>query len=168
MAYSTIQQATLDINWYFLDLFNRICIAASAGGTLPKVIAENDENNDRFHKTIMNLPSRYKVARNENILDSIKGIKSDNLDDYFKDFESLASRGLYVYDKINIETPEDGNYLLVAYPIYNTKTDAVPLASENLRLIPRLNRTIIVRFNQEVKSSSFNPINLVEIVNKMK
>ncbi len=168
MAYSAIQQATLDLNWYFLDLFNRICIAASAGGILPNVIAENDNNNDRFHNAVMDLPSRYKVARNENIIDVIKGIKSDNLDDYYKDFENLASRGLYVFDRINIEKPEDGNYLLVAYPIYNTKTDSVPLASEYLKLITRLNRTIIVRFNQKLKPSNFKPINLVDIVNKIK
>jgi hypothetical protein len=168
MAYSEIEQTTSDINWYFTDQFNRICIAASAGGLLPKIIAENDEKNDQFHKVVIESPSRYKVVRNENMLEFITGVKPDNLDEYFKDFENLASRGLYVFDKLKVEDPEDGNYILVAYPMYNTKTDSVPLASENLKLIPRLNRTIITRFNQEVKPSSFNPINLVDIINKLK
>lgn len=168
MAYSEIKQTTSDINWYFTDLFNRICIAASAGGLLPKLIVENDENNDQFHKVVIDSPSKYEVVRNKNVLEFITGVKPDNLDEYFKDFENLASRGLYVFDKLKVEDPEDGKYILVAYPIYNTKTDSVPLASEHLKLIPRLNRTIITRFNQEVKPSSFNPINLVDIINKLK
>lgn len=166
MPYSAIQQATLDLNWYFVDRFNRICVAASAGGVLPQLIADNYEKNDQFHEAVMALPPEYMVVTNERILNLIKGIEKDMLDDYFKDFKDLASRGLFVFDRVNLEDSKDGIYLLVAHPVYDTRVDSAPLEVASLRLVPRLTRSIIVRFNQQVKPSSFDPINLVEVVNR--
>lgn len=165
MAYSEIEQLTLDINWYFVDYYNRICIAASAGGLLPKPITENDEGNEQFHKIVSDLPLRFEVARNENILNQIQGIESQNLEDYFQDFEKLASRGLYVFDKLKLASPEDGFYILVAYPIYNTERDSYPLDKKKLSLVPKTRQAIISRRFQKVNPSSFNPINLTMILN---
>lgn len=165
MAYSVIEQLTLDINWYFADHYNRICIAASAGGLLPKQITENDEDNEQFHKIVSNLPLRFEVARNENIRSLIQGIESQNLEDYFQDFEKLASRGLYVFDKLKLDNPEDGFYILVAYPIYNTTTDSYPLDKKNLSLIPKIKRAIISRRFQKLSQSNFKPIDLIGIFN---
>lgn len=165
MAYSEIEQLTLDINWYFVDYYNRICIAASAGGLLPKPITENDEGNEQFHKIVSDLPLRFEVARNENTLNQIQGIESQGLEVYFQDFDKLASRGLYVYDKLKLDNPEDGFYVLVAYPIYDTSRDKYPLDKKNLLLIPKTKQAIISRRYQNLSQSNFNPINLTEILN---
>lgn len=165
MAYSQIEQITLDINWYFVDHYNRICIAASAGGLLPKPITVNEEGNEEFHKIVLDLPSRFEVARNENILNIIQGIESQNIEAYFQDFNKLASRGLYVFDKLRLDDPEDGFYLLVAYPIYNTKTDRYPIDRKNLSLIPKTKQAIISRRDQKLGQSSFEPKDLTSILN---
>ena len=167
MAYNQIEQNTLDINWYFTDRFNRICIGASAGGLLPNPITENNEGNEQFHQIVNELPIRFKVTRNENILEQLQGISSENLDIYFRDFEALAGRGLYAFDKLKLEDPEDGFYLLVAYPNYNTHTDGFPVDKEKLSLIPKTRRSIISRRNQQVADSNFRPIDLVQILNNI-
>jgi hypothetical protein len=165
MAYNELEQYTLDINWYFTDHYNRICIAASAGGLLPKPIIENDEGNEEFHKIVNELPIRFKVTRNENILDQIQGISNQNLDSYFQDFENLAGRGLYVFDKLKIDDPEDGFYLLIAYPNYDTNIDSYPVEKGQISLIPKTKQSIISRRNQKVSDSNFTPIDLVQILN---
>lgn len=165
MAYNEIDQYTLDINWYFTDRYNRICIAASAGGLLPRPIIENDERNDQFHKIIIELPIRFTVIRNQNILNQIQGVNSQSLELYFQDFERLAGRGLYVFDKLNLDEPEDGLYLLVAYPIYNSNIDSYPIDKKHLSLIPKTKQSLITRRNQKVAESNFKPINLIQFLN---
>ncbi len=165
MAYNILDQYSLDINWYFADRFNRLIVAASGGGVLPTRIVENDENNELFHKLVLELPIRFKVARNENVTNQIEGLTSENLDFYFRDFEALASRGFYVFDKLRLTNPEDGNYLLVAYPIYNTYTDTYPIEKDKLSLIPKTKRAIISRANQTLFESNFYAKDIVSILN---
>lgn len=165
MAYSDFQQLSLDINWYFADRYNRLCVAASAGGVLPETIIEKDDSNEEFHGIVMELPERFKPARNENALEFIQGINRQDFDLYFQDFEALASRGFYVFDRINLKVPEDGEYILVAYPIYDTRTDDFPIDKKHLSLIPKTNGPIISRLNQQVKNTSFDPKNLNKILN---
>ncbi len=98
-------------------------------------------------------------------ISQIKGLTNQNLDVYFRDFEALASRGFYVFDKLKLNNPEDGYYLLVAYPIYNTYTDPYPIEKENLSLIPKVNRAIISRTNEIVYESSFKAKDIVSILN---
>lgn len=167
MAYNELELYTLDINWYFTDHYNRICIATSAGGLLPKPILENEEGNEQFHKIVNDLPIRFKVTRNENIRKQIQGIKNQNLELYFQNFEALAGRGLYVFDKLNLNDPEDGIYLLVAYPNYNTKTDSYPVDKQKLSLITKIKKSIISRRNQKVADSNFIPIDLIQILNNV-
>lgn len=164
MIDSAFLQLSLDINWYFADRYNRICVAASAGGVLPDRIIEKGDSNEEFHRIVMELPERFKSVRNENFLEVIQGIRNQDFEAYFQDFEALASRGLYVFDRINLGVPEDGRYVLVAFPTYNTEKDKFPIDKKNLSLIPKTNRAIISRLNQEVKNASFIPKNLNEII----
>lgn len=166
MAYDELEQYTLDINWYFADKFNRICIAASGGGILPSIIFENDRRNDEFHETVINLPARFEVIRNENVLELLQGIDNQNLDSYFQDFERLAARGLYVYDKLLLSDPEDTFYLLVAYPKYDSTIDKFPFEKKDLSLIPKTIQPVISRRNQILGDRNFLPIDLIEILNK--
>lgn len=155
----------LDVNWYFVDRYNRLCIVASGGGILPEFYFSSDYRNNEFHEMVMDLPQKFKSKRNENVLGLIEEIDSEDIENYFKDFDSLAKRGFYVFDKLKLQNPDDGFYLLVAYPVYDTTVDSFPIDKNRLSLIPRTKRSIITRFNQEVYDSSFNPIGLTSILN---
>lgn len=63
----------IDINIYFKDEFNRLCILASAGGTLPKyLLSDNgiDINPDTFQENnntnslVYKLPKKFQIGRN--------------------------------------------------------------------------------------------------------
>ncbi|MBL4755200.1 MAG: hypothetical protein JKY52_16595 [Flavobacteriales bacterium] len=160
MAYSLEDQYSLDLNWYFSDAYNRLCIAASAGSILPKVIADSDQKNDQFHAIVNELPERYEYKRNENIISIIQDVSQDNINSYFQDFESLARKGLHVFDKFNIAEPEDPFYILVASPIYDPRIDPYPIAKEMLSLIPKTKVTI--------HKQSIRPVDLNDYLRKLK
>lgn len=161
------EQFFLDINWYFADHFNRLCVVASGGGILPNFLSEEQSKNDEFHEIILDLEERFVSQRNENAINIIVDLNSnENLDQYFADFESFAKKGFYVYDKIDLNNAEDSNYLLVAYPIYNTETDSFPINIKHLDLIPKLKDPLISRTNRSFSSQNFIPRDLIDIVNR--
>ncbi|RYE38380.1 MAG: hypothetical protein EOP48_27185 [Sphingobacteriales bacterium] len=164
MAYNEEEIYFNDINWYFADKFNRICIAASAGGAIPQSIMANNVQNDLFHQTVMEMPVLFNTQRNPGAVEFLQGIDSNNLDRYFENFESLAGRGLYAYDRVDLEVPESGIYLLIAYPIYDTNNDNFPFNSEELRLIPKIDNTIIHRRYQQVLPVSFEQNDLIKFI----
>lgn len=162
------EQFFLDINWYFTDPYNRLCIVASGGGILPSFLYEENNQNDEFHNIVNELPERFENGRNTNLIQTIVDFDPENLNQYFRDFDSLAKKGFYVYDKINLSNPEETNYLLVTYPIYNTETDSFPVKPEDLELIPRINISLISRTNESFDNTNFNSINLVSLLNSQK
>lgn len=162
------EQFFLDINWYFVDPFKRLCVVASGGGLLPFFLLEQNNQNDEFHNIVFDLPERFNSGRNENVIASVVGLTDDNLQQYFRDFDSLAKKGFFVYDKINLNNPEDSEYLLVTYPIYDTRKDPFPINPTNLDLIPRIKSTLISRTNDSFSETNFEPINLVTLINNEK
>lgn len=165
MAYSLQEQLTLDLDWYFRDRFNRICVAASGGGLLPESIAEQSERNDSFHDLILKQPLEFKIARNPNINDYIQGVDNQNIDTYFSSFEELARRGVFAFDKLKLNEPTNGVYILAVYPIYNSEIDPYPIDKKHLGLIPWVSSPIISRTNTSFSNTNFKPINLNEILN---
>lgn len=161
----TEEQFFLDINWYFADSFNRLCVVASGGGLLPKFLFLHDNQNDEFHKIVNELPERFDTQRNENVLDLIVDLKNDNLNQYFQNFESLAKKGFYVFDKIDISNTNETDYTLVAYPIYDSENDSFPINPTNLKLIPKLNKPLISRTNKSFSNKNFKVIDLVSLLN---
>jgi hypothetical protein len=160
-------QFFLDINWYFADYFNRLCVVASGGGTLPNFLFEEKSRNNEFHEIVLDLEERFSSQRNEKAVNIIVDLKlNENLNQYFEDFESLAKKGFYVYDKIDLNNVEDSNYLLVAHPIYNTETDPLPIDIKHLELIPKLKDALISRTNYSFSNTNFIPRNLIDIVNR--
>lgn len=156
----------LDINWYFTDYFNRLCVVASGGGILPNFLLDKESRNNDFHEIVMDLPEQFKIERNENAIQNIVDSDSNvNLDEYFSDFESLARKGFYVYDKVEINDDNDLNYILVAYPIYNTNVDPYPVDPNNLELIPKLNYALISRTNSSFGRSNFINRDLITLLN---
>lgn len=65
--------------------------------------------------------------------------------DYFYSFNVLAKKGLYVYDKLNINDSDDSNYVLISKPIkdsyYNERLNEHITFQENLNM-PTLSRCI--------------------------
>ena len=140
MAYSIEEQLTLDINWYFIDHFNRLCVATSAGGLLPVIIAENEENNMKFHDIVLELPEKYEAGRNVKIIEYLEGVNVDNVEYYFRSFEILARKGLYVFDRCKPSINYNSEYYLVAYPV--KYIDGVyPVEKDVLSLIPKTKGT---------------------------
>ncbi|MFV8271262.1 hypothetical protein ACNQGP_15185 [Flavobacterium sp. GT2N3] len=162
------EQFFLDINYYFADYYKRLCVVTSGGGVLPKFLFEQENRNDEFHNIVDELPERFNSGRNENVSEFIIDLETDNKSQYFQDFDSLAKKGFHVYDKINLSNPEDTNYLLVAYPKYNTLTDSFPIKPEDLDLIPKIRQGIIFRTNSNFSSTNFRPIDLVSLLDNQK
>lgn len=117
MAYSKIEQRTLDLNIFFRDN-EKIIHLASAGGELPINLLNTDEYNDSFFDEIIELESEIEVDINPNLLE-ILGTNSENqfnLEQYLYDFVEIAKKGIYSYDKTYIDDPESKKYHLVAKP----------------------------------------------------
>ena len=145
MAYSIEEQYSLDINWYFTDRYNRLCVATSAGGILPSLIAENEERNSQFHEIVIDLPEKFEIQRNLSLRNEIQGLNQENIELYYREFDMLARKGFYVFDRFNLSESEDSNYNLVVYPIYNPRVDAYPIDKKKLKLIPRAKGAISKR-----------------------
>jgi len=152
MAYQIAQQLDNDLNWFFIDRWNRICHAASAGGILPDIISENSENNDKFNEIVFDLPERYKPIRNENVENILRELGVQDFERYFKDFETMARKGLYSFDKFDVADSEDARYFLVAYPSYDPANDPYPISRDLLKMVTRTKVAI--------KRTTKNPINL--------
>lgn len=156
----------IDLNWYFADRLNRICIVASAGGILPDFLTDDRSRNDEFHQLVMDLEERYGAGRNERAIDIIIDLNlNEDIDDYFRDFESLARKGLYVYDKVDINDSKASKYILVCYPLYDTEKDRFPFDPNILNIIPKLKEALISRTNTSFSSDNFDPIEIIQIVN---
>lgn len=126
MAYTIIEQKCRDLDWFVFDVATRRCLHfASAGGILPRAIAEQSENNEHImnkaRNTIAPFKHEYKINPN---LSSITGIKSDSIEykEYIKDFIKFAEQGFYSFDRTNINNCEDQLYHLVAWPANKNKT----------------------------------------------
>ncbi|WP_375560528.1 hypothetical protein ACE193_23000 [Bernardetia sp. OM2101] len=158
------EQYFLDINWYFADRFNRLCVVTSGGGILPRFLFDQENQNDNFHNIVNDLPEIFESRRNENISNLIDNLESDDLNQYFQDFDSLAKKGFYVYDKTNLSNSEDTNYVLVAYPIYNSKTDTFPIKLYELDMIPKVNQPLISKTNENFSKKNFRIIDLVSLL----
>lgn len=158
----------LDINWYFADRYNRLCVVASGGGVLPKFLFDQENQNDEFHKVVSELPERFEIGRNENILELIRDLESDDLNQYFRDFDSLAKKGFYVYDKVNLSNSQETEYLLVAFPIYNSQTDVYPINLDELDKIPKIATRIVLRTNTTFSRENFRIIDLVTLLDNQR
>ena len=115
MSYSLLEQYSRDIDYYVFNLKIGLLHFASAGGRLPSIIEGNDLNNEQLHLAILELPSSYEIEINPNLTE-ITGLSGQQLETYLADFISIAKRGLFSFDKTNINVQQDSNYHLVAWP----------------------------------------------------
>lgn len=160
IKYNLQEQYSLDINWYFTDMCHRKCVAISAGGVLPYLISEDLTNNNFIHQLIMDLPEGGEIITNSEIGKYIHNI---DIDHYLKAFIPLAMKGLYVYDRINLENAEDTTYILVACPSPNS-AGSKPLANIKMSACPRIHKSIIKKLSTKIYPSSFQPVNLNDLL----
>ncbi|MFP5082410.1 hypothetical protein [Acinetobacter pittii] len=94
---------------------------------------------------------------------------NDEFSDYFSNFDDLASKGFFVYDKLNINYSEDDCFILASYPIYdNNNIEHRNYYNEirsYLEFSPKLRVPIIERYSNTIHKDSFKPINLIELLN---
>ena len=111
-----------EIEWYICDKNNSIAVFASAGGYIPENLLGAIDFFLSFSENIRESRIISKdIFINKNI-SSILGIDDKkSLKRYLEDFIYLAERGLYVYDKTNIEEQFDDKYHLVASPLVPLK-----------------------------------------------
>jgi hypothetical protein len=118
MAYTLEDQFRRDIDWFFKDTLGRIFHVASAGGILPKEVAENDRRNSGLNKIFRTLSPNFEVILNPSLREII-GYQDESdrsLSLYTQDFNFYAERGIFSYDKSILGAFEDTFYHLVAKP----------------------------------------------------
>lgn len=128
---------------------------------------EELNNNEDYNFTI-----RYNLEFLELTNDKIlANTENTEFSDYFLTFDDLAARGFFVYDKLNINHPEDDTFVLVSYPVYDkNNTDhrenyKTPLS--HMSSVPRLNIPIVDKKSSKIYRKSFNKLNLIELLNSI-
>lgn len=159
MAYSIEDQYNLDLNWYFIDHYYHPCHVASGGGLLPKIMIENDRNNNNLNRAVLEIQGNYEIERNPKAVGIIQQQGVQNIEGYFRDFETMARRGFFSFDKYDLTDPEDKRYFLVAYPKYVDYQDSYPIEDKFIKKIPRLRGTVHPWY--------YNPINLIKYFDKL-
>jgi len=117
-----------------------------------------------------NFTRRYNLEFSKLSNDKISNkFEFNEFSDYFLTFDDLASRGFYVYDKLNINYAEDDNFILVSYPTYNKDNykdkKNYKEALSYMNSIPELNTAIISKKNDIVYKDSFKNLKLIELLN---
>lgn len=114
MPYSLIELQTRDLDLFFRDPEKHIHIA-SGGGLIPGILADNDLMNEAFIFQLENIEETFEIEVNPN-LGSLLEITDDYLQNYLDDFERMARRGFYSYDKTKLGHFNDHFFHLVAWP----------------------------------------------------
>lgn len=130
MAYSEIEQQTLDLDLFFRDNDKYIYLA-SAGGQIPDQLAGNDTNNKAFQLQAEELTRNMEVEINPNLA-RILG-KDDGLEGYLASFIEMAQKGFYSYDKTNVGDFRDKFFHLVAWPTLK-KNDLIEKTQNLLKI----------------------------------
>ncbi|ROH98825.1 hypothetical protein EGI16_19880 [Chryseobacterium sp. G0240] len=124
--YTEIEQQTLDIDWFFTD-GKYIGFVASGAGKLPKTVANSVKNNKKLVSYFRNLPQISDAIVSpllDNLLTKIFGSGVD--EKYLRDFISLTQKGLYSFDKTNLNDFMDNHYHLVTIPKNPLKISDLP------------------------------------------
>ncbi|MBR9847345.1 MAG: hypothetical protein GYB35_15135 [Algicola sp.] len=114
MAYSQIEQSTLDLDLFLRDKNKHIHIA-SGGGRIPIRLANSDNVIEEFKTSIGNLEDNFEVEINPELA-QILNIEENGMASYLNDFVSYAKQGFYSYDKTKIGDFDDMTFHLVAKP----------------------------------------------------
>lgn len=152
--YTEIEQQTLDIDWFFTDE-NHIGFVASGAGKLPETVAQSSENNEKLISYFRNLPEISDVVINPELDSLLVKIFGNGADErYLQDFVTMTKKGLYSFDKTNLNNFLDPHYHLVTSP----KT---PL---RLKELPHHILDIFVKTQYSNKLIKVQGISILEII----
>ncbi|MGG1921898.1 hypothetical protein [Chryseobacterium cucumeris] len=115
--YTEIEQQTLDIDWFFTD-GKYISFVASGGGKLPETVANSEVNNKKLVSYFKGLPKISDPIVNPLLNELLTRIFGSGANErYLRDFIYFTQRGLYSFDKTNLNDFIDNQYHLVTTPI---------------------------------------------------
>ncbi len=120
--YSEIEQATLDIDWFFTNN-SEIAFAASGSGKLSASVAKSREDLELVFSWFEDLPERCDIIINP----ELKKIVGRVTDMYLLGFVVMAYKGLFAYDKTRPCRFLDFDYHLVASPVNPLRLSELPL-----------------------------------------
>ena len=115
MAYSEIEQLTIDLDLYLNDKSKTIHIA-SGGGRIPDRLAEFDSPIEEFKEIMKTMEEQYDIVINPNLQNLLNLETTEALESYLSDFKKKAKQGLYSYDKTKLGANDDFTFHLVAKP----------------------------------------------------
>lgn len=150
MAYSVIEQETLDLDLYLNDPEKKIHIA-SGGGRIPDRIAEFDSVIEEYKETVEEMVENGEIEINPNLIELLS-LSENSLEAYLESFLDKARKGFYSYDKTKLENKQDYTFHLVAKP----KDNQLLQASINDNL-PKI---------KKVMPTEFKPFNLREFADE--
>ncbi len=114
MAYSQIEQSTLDLDLFLKDK-NKFIHIASGGGKIPNRLANSDNIIEGFKESLYSIDNDFEVDINPD-LSEILNIEESEIETYLSDFLKYARQGFYTYDKTNLGEFNDMTFHLVAKP----------------------------------------------------
>ncbi|HUH52068.1 MAG TPA: hypothetical protein VLZ11_08210 [Flavobacterium sp.] len=114
MAYSEIEQSTLDLDLFLKDKNKHIHIA-SGGGKIPNRLANSDNVIEKFKSLVINLEDNFEIDINPE-LTQILNLEENGIQSYLNDFVKYAKQGFYSYDKTKLGDFDDMTFHLVAKP----------------------------------------------------
>lgn len=98
----------LDLDWYALDLSNKIVRFASAGGRIPVSIKDIEEQvllNDYF-RSLPDISNELRI-----------NLVFPDEESYLRDFKLIAKKGLICFDKTDVSRSWDNKYHKVCSPL---------------------------------------------------
>lgn len=147
MAYSEIEQSTLDLDLFLKDKNKHIHIA-SGGGKIPNRLANSDNVIEEFKSLVNNLEDNFEVDINPE-LPQILNLEENGIQSYLNDFVKYAKQGFYSYDKTKLGDFDDMTFHLVAKP-------------RNGRL--KLVKDIDILYSENILPESFQTFKLNEFI----
>lgn len=133
-----------DIDWFLIDMNSNIAVFSAGGGFMPNFIESNVEVHLSFTEYIhdfkglsngFHINPELESFVNMNEIFPLNG--KSKVDTYISYFSKLSSKGLYSFDKTDLENLDDDRYHLVTSPIKKLKAEELPNDFGNL--IPRIN-----------------------------
>lgn len=115
-----------DVDWFSVDIENKIAFFASGGGVIPRSI--EPEGNELLSGYFRSLP---EIRGNELFVSSRLGDFRNfgsnlQMERYLADFIFMAKRGMYAYDKTELENFLDPLYHLVVAPSIRLSSHDIP------------------------------------------
>lgn len=118
MAYSLLEQETMDLDIFLKDS-NKYVHIATGGGQIPNNLASLDISSEEFKN--LQLDNIYDEIEINPFLNEILNL--DNLESYLEDFIKYAKLGFYSYDKTKLGDFKNFDFHLVAKPKNGTHSN---------------------------------------------